>query len=96
MKFVDYLYDKGARYFHLCNSLNGTSGKKLLSYSLRACEDVKNKYSDNIIIGGGGITGFADIKRYKDVGAAHMAIGSFLFNPFNWYKIKQIVKNVNI
>jgi len=48
-----------------------------------------------MIIGGGGITHLDDVKDYQSAGATHFAVGSVLFNPFNWRRIKAIARIIN-
>lgn len=93
MDFVIPLKDVGVTYFHLCNTIptssGGLSGKVLKQYSLWAVEEVKQKYGNEVkIIGGGGITKVQDIDDYLKAGADHVAVGSMLFNPLNWKKLR--------
>lgn len=87
------LYTLGVRIFHCCNTIpssnGGISGKPLKPYSIACIKSLRQKYGNNItIIGGGGITESQDIFDYIDAGANYIAIGSMLFNPFNWKKLK--------
>jgi dihydroorotate dehydrogenase len=100
MKFGKPLFDLGIRYFHLCNTIptpgGGFSGKVLKQYSLWAIDDFRNTFGEQVIlIGGGGITSNQDIVDYIDTGADYVSTASFLNNPFNWPKIKDMVITAN-
>jgi len=90
--YVSRLWDLGVRCFHLCNTIpspgGGISGKPLMQFSLWAVEEVRKVYPASEIIGGGGVTCLEDVGTYLNAGADHVAVGSMLFNPFNWRKIK--------
>lgn len=96
IKWMDYvipLKEVGVNYFHLCNTIpspgGGISGKVLKQYSLWAVEEAKQKYGNDVkVIGGGGITEIKDIDDYLEAGADHVSVGSMLFNPLNWRKLK--------
>jgi dihydroorotate dehydrogenase len=83
----------GIRTYHACNTIptarGGISGKALLPLSLEVVNYLKQTYTDIKIIGGGGITCKEDVKLYKQMGADDIAIGTVLFNPFNWKKVKE-------
>lgn len=90
------LWDLGIRCFHLCNTIKtpggGKSGKPLMQYSLWAIEDFRTMFGEEVeLIGGGGVTSAEDVLTYKRAGANRVAIGSCLFNPFNWHKVKDMV-----
>jgi dihydroorotate dehydrogenase len=91
------LFEHGCRIFHCCNTIptpaGGMSGKPLKQFSLWAIHDLRVRFHSNImIIGGGGVTCEQDARDYLDAGADHVAIGSMLLNPFNWRKVKGILK----
>lgn len=98
IRWMDYakpLYEIGVRYFHCCNTIatpgGGISGKPLMQYSLWAIQELRQSFGDSVkLIGGGGITNISDISQYQAAGADHYAIGSMLFNPLNWRKIKYL------
>ena len=89
IKSVDTYYNQGFRQFHCCNTLpvkeGGLSGKSLIPYSVNLIQNIKNKYSDTIIIGGGGIRDVNDIITYNKAGAVHYSISTLFFNPFLSY-----------
>ena len=59
MKLVDNYYRQGFRQFHCTNTFptknGGLSGQFLIPYSTKLITNIKNKYNDTIVIGGGGI-----------------------------------------
>ena len=89
IELVDTYYNQGFRQFHCCNTLpvkeGGLSGKSLIPYSVNLIQNIKNKYSNTIIIGGGGIRDVNDITTYNKAGAIHYSISTLLFNPFLSY-----------
>jgi dihydroorotate dehydrogenase len=102
-RFVELAIEHGIHWFHCCNTLpiignnnqlvGGLSGKPLKPLSLAAIRWIRkvnsNGNSNKVnIIGGGGITNKFDILEYSDAGADHFAVGSALFNPFRWRKLK--------
>ena len=100
ISLVDKYYDQGFRQFHCCNTLlteyGGLSGISIQQHSLKLIKEIKSKYNDVEIIGGGGITTIDDIKKYKKYGADHYSISSLMFNPilsaiflykYNKYKV---------
>jgi dihydroorotate dehydrogenase len=100
MKFAVPLKRAGVHTFHLCNTIptpgGGISGKPLKQYSLWAIREFRQKWgSDVTLIGGGGITNEDDVRDYKQAGADHIALGSCLFNPMNWFKVKRFVEIMN-
>tara|TARA_B100001175_G_scaffold41528_1_gene30793 strand:+ start:2607 stop:3317 length:711 start_codon:yes stop_codon:yes gene_type:complete len=100
ISLVDKYYDQGFRQFHCCNTLlteyGGLSGISIQEYSFKLIKEIKSKYNDVEIIGGGGITTIDDIEKYKKYGAEHYSISSLMFNPiffgiflynYNKYKV---------
>ena len=89
LNLIDTYYNQGFRQFHCCNTLpvkeGGLSGKSLIPYSVNLIQNIKNKYSDTIIIGGGGIRDINDITTYNKAGAIHYSISTLFFNPFLSY-----------
>ncbi len=82
----------GVRRVHCCNTLpvpgGGMSGKPLMPLALivigrvRAMAYEMGIDPDTVmIIGGGGITGPADVDAYADAGASRIAIGTKVFHP---------------
>lgn len=95
---VEIAYKTGIRNFHATNTLpvsrGGMSGKALMPISLSVVESLRMKYPNITIIGGGGVTSTKDALEYLVVGADHVSIGSMLFNPFNWKKVKSIAETI--
>lgn len=90
------LFDLGVRKFHLCNTLpvpeGGLGGKPLMSHSLRAVREFRKEFGDSVeLIGGGGVTSADDVKEYLDAGADDVSIGSMLFDPFAWRKVRGLL-----
>jgi dihydroorotate dehydrogenase len=82
----------GVRMLHCCNTLpvpgGGMSGKPLMPLALVVIGRVRAMAyemglnpDDLTIIGGGGITGPADVDAYADAGADRVAIGTKVFHP---------------
>lgn len=90
MKLVDNYYKQGFRQFHCSNtyptSTGGLSGKFLIPYSTELISNIKSKYSDTTLIGGGGITSKEEIEMYKKAGADHFSVSTLFFNPYKFYK----------
>jgi len=90
MKLVDNYYKQGFRQFHCSNTYptptGGLSGKFLIPYSTKLISNIKSKYSDTIVIGGGGITSNEEIEIYKKAGADHFSVSTLFFNPYKFYK----------
>ena len=93
-RIIDDAAAAGVRTFHCCNTLpvpaGGLSGKPLLPVSLECIAEIRGRlgdaWSEYTIIGGGGITGEADIRAYAEAGASHVAIATKAFNP--WYLVQ--------
>ena len=90
MKLVDNYYKQGFRQFHCSNTYptptGGLSGKFLIPYSTKLISNIKSKYSDTTVIGGGGITSKEEIEIYKKAGADHFSVSTLFFNPYKFYK----------
>lgn len=91
--------DAGLRSFHCCNTLptpgGGLSGKPLKPFSLQAVQDTRNLahakgYALKTLIGGGGVTTWEDAQDYLKTGATNVAVGSVLFLPWKWRRIKRL------
>jgi dihydroorotate dehydrogenase len=89
----------GVNRFHCCNTLptpgGGMSGKPLMLLSLRAIAEVykigqQMGVEPATVIGGGGITSFADAERYQEAGATNVAVASVLFFPWAWSTVREI------
>ena len=77
------LHDLGVRTFHCCNTIptpgGGLSGKTLQQYSLWAVDDMRRTFGHSVqLIGGGGVSEPADVVRFLEAGADHVAVGSAL------------------
>lgn len=91
--------DCGINSFHCCNTLptpgGGMSGKPLKHLSLQAVRDLHN-YADvkgyglDVVIGGGGVTSYADAQEFFTAGANRVSIGSYNLFPWHWPEIKRI------
>jgi len=96
---VDICYSIGIKTFHCCNTLptpyGGISGKPLIKISQGVVKHLRYKYPDIRIIGGGGITEKQDAFDYMNAGANYIALGTMLFNPLNWFKIKNLLLRFN-
>lgn len=96
MLYADILYDWGVRWFHCCNTIptakGGISGAALKPYSLWAVTEIKSKYPEATVIGGGGIYDCLDAHHYWEAGADHVAVASALLNPFRWSLPKRIMR----
>lgn len=83
----------GADSLHLCNTIptpgGGISGTPLKQFSLWAVEGCRKRWPDMHIIGGGGVSSQADIWDYHYAGADAVAVGSALFNPLNWKRVRK-------
>jgi dihydroorotate dehydrogenase len=91
MEWAAPLYDVGVKHFHACNTIptpgGGISGKALKPFSLWATQEIKDRWGKDVdVIGGGGITGLADVIDFVNAGADRVSVASMLFSPFNWWK----------
>lgn len=95
MELAEPLHNIGVTTFHCCNTLptprGGLSGKSLKPLSLWAVSEIKQKWPDVKVIGGGGVTHQQDVDDYRNAGADHVAIGSVLFNPLNWRRVRRMI-----
>lgn len=82
---IDYFYNKGFKQFHCCNTIpipeGGLSGKALIPYTNEKINYIKNKYKDSVVISGGGISEWNDVKNYQKIGADHFSVSSNFFHP---------------
>jgi dihydroorotate dehydrogenase len=89
---VDILYKQGFRQFNCCNTYpiskeqGGLSGPFLAKHSLKLIKQIKDKYPDSEIIGGGGIKNNEDVKKYIFAGANHVAVSTLCFSPLLFYQ----------
>ncbi len=93
---VDRLVKLGARYLHIANTLptnrGGESGGRLKEFSLKTIKNIRGKYPDIEIIGGGGIYSYKDIELYKDAGADYFSLATIWFTP---WRAVWLLKNSN-
>jgi dihydroorotate dehydrogenase len=89
--------DAGIDSFHCCNTLpvpgGGLSGKPLQPLSLRCVADVRTLAAQGghtlrWLVGGGGVTGVEDARRFLDAGATTVAVASTLFLPWRWRAVR--------
>lgn len=90
---VDRLVNLGARYIHIANTLStpkgGESGERLKVFSLEAIKNIRGRYPNIKIIGGGGIYSKQDIALYKKAGADYFSLATIWFKP---WKAVQLLK----
>ena len=88
---IDQYYSEGFRIFHCSNTLpvndGGLSGPSLIPYTWNLTKTIKQKYSDAIVISGGGIQNIETMKLYESIGADHFSISSVCFNPFRFLSL---------
>jgi len=83
---VDDYYNQGFRQFHCSNTLpvpeGGLSGSSLIIYNKILIPQLRTRYPDIEIIGGGGIKRWSNIQQYRDFGANHFAFSTVAFCPY--------------
>lgn len=88
---IESLIESGARYLHLFNTIpsprGGVSGKQVQEVALKTIRQVKDKYPDVIIVGGGGMYSIEDVTRYREAGASHFSLGSVFLSPIKAAKL---------
>jgi len=88
MSLVDKFYNDGFRQFHCSNTLpvekGGLSGPSLIPYTCKIIRQIKEKYPDTEIIGGGGIRNYKTLELYRSNGAVHFSISTLLFSPLKF------------
>ena len=91
---IDRLISLGAQYIHIANTIpvnkGGESGERLKLFSIKTIRDIRGKYPDIKIIGGGGIYSKKDIELYKNAGADYFSLATIWFKP--WKAIQLIKK----
>ncbi len=96
MPLVDLATQVGITHFHCCNTIptprGGISGRKLKPYSLHMINDIKKKYPNVTIIGGGGIYDHYDVKDYWDAGATHFSLSTIWFKPWQVLGVKKAIE----
>lgn len=83
---VDAAIEASIFRFHACNTLpckrGGMSGPILRQFVTEIIKYIKTELtSPDMIVAGGGIQSVDDARRYIDIGASHVAVGSALLNP---------------
>lgn len=89
VRLAEEALSAGVRWLHCCNTLpvrgGGMSGKPLQPLSLRCVEEARTIAGrlgvSASVIGGGGVTGPEDVRRYADAGADRVALGTKLMHP---------------
>lgn len=91
---IDRLVSLGAQYLHIANTLptnkGGESGERLKVFSLETIKNVREKYPNIKIIGGGGIYSSEDVKLYKNAGADYFSLATIWFKP--WKAVQLLTK----
>jgi len=86
IELIDKYYEQGFRQFHCSNTLpvenGGLSGPSLIPYTKKLTKSIKDKYSDAVVISGGGIRNIETLNNYKNIGADYFSVSTLLFNPF--------------
>ncbi len=99
MPIVKMCRAAGVRIFHATNTLptprGGLSGKALLPVALDAVRTIRAAYPDVQIIGGGGITCVEDAEKFTESGADKVALGTMLFTPWYWKRVKDIAHTMD-
>ncbi len=86
-QMVEQAINAGVRVYHCCNTLpvpeGGMSGRPLQPVALDCIRDLRERSwgKDLTIIGGGGIYEVADIDKFIEAGADHVALGTKTMNP---------------
>jgi len=100
MDRVDMAYQAGVKVFHACNTLptdrGGASGVTLKPYSLRMVEEIRIRYDDATVIGGGGIYTPIDVLEYHAAGADHFSLASIWFTPWKVPAVKKAIDRISI
>ena len=83
---IDRLINLGAQYLHIANTFSGSkggeSGQRLKEFSLKVIMNVRVKYPNIKIIGGGGIYSNKDVELYRKVGANYFSLATIWFKPW--------------
>jgi len=98
---IEEALEAGLKTFHCCNTIptpnGGIGGKALKPVSLHVIRKIRENYGSDIwIIGGGGITCTDDIDEYFEVGADYISIGSTLFNPLSWMRLRFLAQHATL
>lgn len=77
---IDKYYNHGFRQFHCCNTYpsekGGISGEIVKPYSEKLVKYISNKYTDCQVVAGGGIYGYHNLVRYRNLGATHFSVST--------------------
>lgn len=91
---TDRLITLGAKYLHIANTIptsrGGESGQRLKDFSVLTIQEIRNKYTNIKIIGGGGIYSHKDVELYKNAGADYFSLATIWFKP--WKAIQLLRK----
>ena len=88
---IDMALEVGIDHFHACNTIptgrGSLSGPELQKYSLPMIERIRRLAPDSTIIGGGGIYEWADVRRYRFVGADICSLSTICLQPVRFAKL---------
>lgn len=99
MEHIDTIVEAGITQIHTTNTWplddgsGGLSGPFLRNINLPFIRQIRIKYPELTIIGGGGIRNIDDVNEYEKAGANHFAISTILFNPFGFYCLYTNIMN---
>jgi dihydroorotate dehydrogenase len=91
MEHIDAIVNAGITQIHTTNTWpmedgsGGLSGPFLRERNMPFIRQIRQKYPDLIIIGGGGIRDIDNVEEYEEAGANHFAISTVIFNPILFY-----------
>ena len=93
MEKIDTIVKAGITQIHTTNTWpledgsGGLSGPYLRERNLPFIRQIRAKYPNLTIIGGGGIRNIKDVDYYDEAGANHFAISTVIFNPLLFYSL---------
>jgi len=83
---IDRFVNLGSKYIHIANTIptsrGGESGERLKEFSVKTVKNIRDKYPNIKIIGGGGIYSDKDVELYKNAGADYFSLATIWFNPW--------------
>ena len=91
MEQIDAIVDAGITQIHTTNTWpmedesGGLSGPFLREKNLPFIRQIRQKYPNLTIIGGGGIRDIDNVEEYEKAGANHFAISTIILNPVLFY-----------
>lgn len=91
---ITRLVNLGSEYIHIANTIptnrGGESGQRLKDFSIKIIKNIRDKYPNIKIIGGGGIYSDKDVILYKTAGADYFSLATIWFKP--WKAIQLLTK----